>query len=46
MKKKLLMSLLAGVFTVGVLGACGGDIEEDPGLDEAPEMEEDVDEDL
>ncbi|MBB5174611.1 hypothetical protein [Texcoconibacillus texcoconensis] len=43
MKKKLLMSILAGVFTVGVLGACGGDIEEEPGLDEETEVEEELD---
>ncbi|WP_201745408.1 hypothetical protein [Alteribacter lacisalsi] len=39
MKKKVLLSLLAGVLSVGVLAACG-DMEEDPMQDD-PEMDDD-----
>ncbi|WP_171051756.1 hypothetical protein [Alteribacter natronophilus] len=39
MKKKVLLSLLAGVLSVGVLAACG-DVEEDPMQDD-PGMEDD-----
>ncbi|WP_183163883.1 hypothetical protein [Alteribacter keqinensis] len=39
MKKKVLLSLLAGVLSIGVLAACG-DAEEDPMQDD-PGMEDD-----
>ncbi|WP_198520786.1 hypothetical protein [Alteribacter populi] len=39
MKKKVLLSLLAGVLSVGVLAACG-EVEEDPMQDD-PGMEDD-----
>ncbi|WP_169720902.1 hypothetical protein [Alteribacter aurantiacus] len=39
MKKKVLLSLLAGVLSIGVLAACG-DVEDDPMQDD-PGMEDD-----
>lgn len=39
MKKKLLLMMLAGMFTVGFLGACS-DIEDDPYESDAPIGEE------
>ncbi|QQK75200.1 hypothetical protein HUG15_05975 [Salicibibacter cibarius] len=34
MNKKWLYSLLSGVFAVGMLAACNGDMDDDPGMPE------------
>ncbi|WP_179298565.1 hypothetical protein [Evansella halocellulosilytica] len=40
MKKKILLTLLSSVLTVGVLAACG-DVEDDPMQEDDPMMEDD-----
>ncbi|WP_198520785.1 hypothetical protein [Alteribacter populi] len=46
MRKKVLLSMLAGVLSVGVLAACGDveddGFEEDPGFEDEGDMDEDI----